>query len=139
MSAAEYLHGKAHVDRYRETDGEVGYIWKEGSTILLLTTSGRKSGKPTTTPLIYARDGDRYVIVASQGGAPDDPGWYRNLVKTPEVELQIKDEVFRARATTAEGAERERLWRKANAVWRHYDEYATRTDREIPVVVLERI
>ena len=139
MSTAESLHGKAHVDRYSETDGEVGHIWKEGSTILLLTTSGRKSGKPTTTPLIYARDGDRYVIVASQGGAPDDPGWYRNLVKTPEVELQIKDEVFRARATTAEGAERERLWRKANAVWRHYDEYATRTDREIPVVVLERI
>jgi proline iminopeptidase len=79
------------------------------------------------------------VIVASKGGAPENPGWYRNLVKTPEVELQVKDEVFRARARTAEGAERERLWAKVNEVWPHYAEYATRTEREIPVVVLERI
>jgi deazaflavin-dependent oxidoreductase (nitroreductase family) len=139
MSVAEQLYGKAHVDRYRETGGEVGHIWKEGSTILLLTTTGRNTGNQTTTPLIYARDGDRYVIVASQGGAPKHPGWYRNLVKTPEVELQVQDEVFRARAYTAEGEERERLWKKANEVWRHYDEYATRTERKIPVVVLERV
>ena len=79
------------------------------------------------------------MIVASQGGAPKHPGWYRNLVKTPEVELQVQDEVFRARACTAEGEERERLWKKANEVWRHYDEYATRTERTIPVVVLERV
>ena len=117
----------------------MGHIWKEGSTILLLTTTGRTSGEPRTTPLIYAPDGDRYVIVASQGGAPKDPGWYRNLVKTPEVELQVKDEVFRpvlarpkARSVSASG-------QKANEVWPHYDEYATRTEREIPVVVLERI
>ena len=139
MSVSEQLYGQAHVDRYRETGGEVGHIWKEGSTILLLTTTGRTSGEPRTTPLIYATDDDRYVIVASQGGAPKNPGWYRNLVKTPEVELQVKDEVFRARARTAEGAERDRLWAKANEVWSHYDEYATRTEREIPVVVLERI
>ena len=139
MSETKALYGQEHVQRYRETGGEVGHIWKEGSTVLLLTTKGRKTGKDRTTPLIYARDGDRYVIVASKGGAPEHPGWYRNLQKTPEVELQVKDEVFPARARTAEGDERERLWRTVNEVWPHYAEYATRTDREIPVVVLERI
>lgn len=138
MSEAKTLFGEEHVRRYRETGGEVGHIWKEDSTILLLTTTGRKSGQPRTTPLIYAEDGDRYVIVASKGGAPDDPGWYENLSKTPEVELQVLDEVFPARARTVEGEERERLWAKANEVWPHYAEYAQKTDREIPVVVLER-
>ena len=131
--------GQEHVRIYRETGGAEGHIWKEGSTILLLTTTGRRSGQPTTTPLIYAEDGDRYVIVASKGGAPEHPGWYRNLVKTPQVEVQVGPDVFHAHARTAEGEERERLWRKANEVWRHYDEYATRTDREIPVVVLEPV
>ena len=138
MTNAESLYGDEHVRVYRETGGETGHIWKEGSTILLLTTTGRKSGEPRTTPLIYAEDGDRYVIVASKGGAPKDPGWYENLAKTPEVELQVKDEVFPARARTAEGEEREQLWRKANQIWPHYDEYQTKTDRQIPVVVLER-
>jgi deazaflavin-dependent oxidoreductase (nitroreductase family) len=78
------------------------------------------------------------VIVASKGGAPDHPGWYKNLAKDPEVELQVKDEVFRAHARTAVGEERARLWRKANEVWPPYDGYA-RTAREIPVVVLERV
>jgi deazaflavin-dependent oxidoreductase (nitroreductase family) len=133
------LFGEEHVRRYRETGGAEGHIWREGSTILLLTTAGRKTGNPTTTPLIYAEDGDRYVIVASKGGAPEHPGWYRNLAKHPDVELQVKNEVFRARARTAEGDERERLWRAANEVWTHYDEYAQKTDREIPVVVLERL
>ena len=132
------LFGEEHVKRYRETGGKEGHDWREGSTILLLTTKGRKTGNPTTTPLIYAEDGDRYVIVASKGGAPNNPGWYENLAKNPEVELQVWDEVFPAHARTAEGDERERLWRKANDVWPHYDEYATKTDREIPVVVLER-
>jgi proline iminopeptidase len=136
---AEKLYGEEHVRRDRETGGEVGHIWKEGSTVLLLTTKGRKTGEDRTTPLIYARDGDRYVIVASQGGAPEHPGWYRNLQQTPEVELQVLDEVFPARARTAEGEERERLWEKVNEVWPHYAEYAQRTDREIPVVVLERV
>jgi deazaflavin-dependent oxidoreductase (nitroreductase family) len=135
---ATKLFGAEHVRRYRETGGEVGHIWKEGSTILLLTTVGRTSGEKRTTPLIYAQDGDRYVIVASQGGAPEHPGWYRNLVKNPEVEVQVLGEVFPARARTAEGEERERLWEKANEVWSHYDEYQRRTDRRIPVVVLER-
>jgi deazaflavin-dependent oxidoreductase (nitroreductase family) len=138
MTEAENLFGEAHVRRYRETGGAVGHIWREGSTILLLTTTGRSSGEARTTPLIYAQDGDRYVIVASKGGAPEHPGWYRNLAKNPNVELQVEGDVFPAHARTASGEERERLWRKANEVWPHYDEYAQKTDREIPVVVLER-
>ena len=138
MSEGENLFGDEHVRVYRETDGKVGHIWREGSTILLLTTKGRKTGEPRTTPLIYAEDGDAYVIVASKGGAPEHPGWYENLAKDPNVELQVLGDVFPARARVAEGDERERLWRKANQVWPHYDEYATKTDREIPVVVLER-
>jgi len=135
---ATKLFGDAHVRRYRETGGEVGHIWKEGAPTLLLTTTGRKSGEKRTTPLIYARDGDDYLIVASQGGAPDHPNWYENLSKDPNVELQVLDEVFPARARTAEGDERERLWRRVNEVWPHYDEYQQKTDRVIPVVVLER-
>jgi proline iminopeptidase len=139
MSEAESLFGEDHVRRYRETGGAVGHMWREGSTILLLTTTGRKTGEKRTTPLIYAQDESRYVIVASKGGAPEHPGWYQNLVKTPEVEVQVKSDVFRARARTVSGAERERLWQTANRVWPHYDEYANRTPRQIPVVVLERI
>jgi deazaflavin-dependent oxidoreductase (nitroreductase family) len=139
MGEADNLFGDEHVRRYRESGGKVGHLWREGSTILLLTTTGRTSGEKRTAPLIYAEDGPRYVIVASKGGAPEHPGWYQNLEKTPEVELQVKDEVFRARARTANGEERARLWRKANEVWRYYDDYAKKTSREIPVVVLERI
>jgi proline iminopeptidase len=139
MNEAENLFGDEHVRRYRETGGEVGHIWREGSTILLLTTTGRTTGEKRTAPLIYAADGARFVIVASKGGAPEHPGWYKNLEKTPDVELQVKGEVFRARAHTVHGEERARLWKKANEVWPHYDEYATRTSREIPVVVLERL
>ena len=139
MGAAETLFGEEHVRRYRETGGEVGHIWKRGAKILLLTTTGRTSGRPTTTPLIYERDGDRLVVVGSKGGAPADPGWYRNLRKHPEVEVQVKNDVFRARARTAEGEERERLWSLAARQWPDYDEYVKRTDRKIPVVVLERL
>jgi proline iminopeptidase len=138
MSEAESLFGDEHVRVYRETGGQVGHDWKQGSKILLLTTKGRTSGEPRTTPLIYEADGDRYVIVASKGGAPEDPGWYRNLAKEPDVELQVWDEVFPARARTAEGEERERLWKLAAVQWPDYDEYVKRTDRQIPVVVLER-
>jgi proline iminopeptidase len=134
------LFGQEHVDRYRETDGEEGHIWREGSTILLLTTTGRRTGNETTTPLIYDLDDEgNPVIVASKGGAPEHPGWYENLAKTPEVGVQILGEKFRARARVAEGGERERLWRQMNEMWPHYDEYAEKTDREIPVVVLERM
>jgi deazaflavin-dependent oxidoreductase (nitroreductase family) len=138
MSEAERLFGQEHVRRYRETDGAVGHIWKRGSKTLLLTTSGRRTGKPTTTPLIYEEQGDKYVVVASQGGAPEHPGWYRNLVKTPEVEVQVKDDVFKAIARTASGDEREELWKLAAQQWPDYDSYQERTGRQIPVVVLER-
>jgi len=135
----DFLFGEEHVRRYQETNGAEGHDWREGSTVLLFTTTGRKSGQKTTTPLIYGLDGDNPVIVASKGGAPDHPGWYLNLVKSPEVEVQIKGDKFRARARTAEGEERVRLWKLMNGIWPHYDEYQTKTDREIPVVVLERI
>jgi proline iminopeptidase len=138
MSEGANLFGEEHVRRYRETGGEVGHIWKKGSKILLLTTKGRKTGDPRTTPLIYENDGDRYVVVASKGGAPQHPGWYRNLSQDAEVEVQVKDDVFRARARTAEGDERERLWKLAAQQWPDYDAYKQRTDRQIPVVVLER-
>jgi len=138
MSEAESLFGEQHVRRYRETGGEVGHRWKRGSKILLLTTKGRKSGEPRTKPLIYEEDGDNYVIVASRGGAAEHPDWYRNLEQEPNVELQVLDEVFPARARTAEGEERERLWQLVNQQWPDYDSYQKKTDREIPVVVLER-
>ena len=138
MSEAENLFGEAHVRRYRETDGEVGYIWRRGSKILLLTTTGRTSGEQRTTPLIYEDAGDRLVIVASKGGSPEDPGWYRNLVKDPQVELQVKGDVFPAHARTATGEERAELWELAARQWPDYDAYQQKTDREIPVVVLER-
>jgi deazaflavin-dependent oxidoreductase (nitroreductase family) len=133
------LFGEEHVRRYIETDGEEGYIWREGAPTLLLTVTGRKSGNEITTPLIFGRSGDDYVIVASKGGTPEHPSWYLNLSANPEVGLQVKADKFRAHARTAEGEERERLWRAMNEIWPHYDEYQTRTDREIPVVVLERI
>jgi proline iminopeptidase len=132
------LFGEEHVRRYQETDGEEGHEWREGSTILLLTTTGRNTGQQHTTPLIYDLDGDNPVIVASKGGAPAHPGWYRNLAKNPDVDVQIKGDKFAAHARTAEGDERERLWKQMNRMWPHYDEYQTKTDREIPVVVLER-
>jgi deazaflavin-dependent oxidoreductase (nitroreductase family) len=138
VSEADSLFGQEHVRRYRETDGEVGYMWR-GAPTLLLTTIGRRSGEPATTPLIFGRDGDAYVLVASQGGAPEHPGWYRNLAKNPEVELQVMGEHVRGRARTATGDERDRLWRAMAEIWPQYDTYATRTDREIPVVVIERV
>ena len=131
------LVGDEHVRRYEETDGEVGYLWN-GATILVLTTTGRKSGEPRKFALIYDSRGDDLVVVASKGGAPDHPGWYENLLAHPDASVQVRGERFDVRARTAEGAEREELWRLMNRSWPNYDTYATRTDREIPVVVLER-
>jgi deazaflavin-dependent oxidoreductase (nitroreductase family) len=133
------LYGEEHVRRYIETDGEEGYVWREGSPILLLTTTGRKSGKEHTMPLIFGEAGGSQVLVASRGGAPEHPGWYLNLEANPEVGVQVKGDKFRARARTAAGEERERLWKEMNEIWPHYDEYQTKTTRQIPVVVLDRI
>jgi len=126
-----------HVRVYRETRGKRGYHWR-GTTILLLTTLGRRSGEQRTTPLIHRVDGGRYVVVASKGGAPQHPAWFENLAAEPAVTLQVLDEVFDARASVAEGAERERLWGLMTEVWPAYDDYQQKTDRQIPVVVLER-
>jgi deazaflavin-dependent oxidoreductase (nitroreductase family) len=131
------LFGQEHVERYRETGGQEGHEW-QGTTVLLLTTTGRKSGEERTTPLIYQPDGDRYVVVASKGGAPEHPAWYLNLAENPTVELQVMDERFTAQAATAEGEERERLWKLMAATWPAYDKYQSSTDRAIPVVVLTR-
>ena len=139
MSKAEDLFGEEHVRRYRETGGEIGHIWRRGSKILLLTTKGRTSGEPRTTPLIYEDADSGYVIVASKGGAREHPGWYKNLAKEPQVEVQVQSEVFPARARTASGEERERLWKLAARQWPDYDAYQKKTEREIPVVVLERV
>jgi deazaflavin-dependent oxidoreductase (nitroreductase family) len=138
MTEDENLFGEEHVRVYRETGGERGYNWRKGTTILLLTTTGRSSGQERTTPLIHRADDDRWVIVASKGGAPDHPGWFKNLEKDPEVEIQVKDEVIPVRASVAQGEERERLWSDMAEVWPDYDDYQKKTDRQIPVVVLSR-
>jgi deazaflavin-dependent oxidoreductase (nitroreductase family) len=138
MENPDMLYGDEHVRRYRETDGGVGHIWRRGSKVLLLTTTGRTSGEPRTTPLIYENAGDAFVVVASNGGSHEHPGWYRNLSKDSRVEVQVLGDVFVADARTAADDERARLWKLAAAQWPAYDEYQTRTEREIPVVVLER-
>ena len=132
------LYGKEHVERYQATDGEEGYIWRRGTTILLLHTKGRRSGKEYIHPLIY-RDYDdgKYLIVASKGGDPEPPEWYRNLTADPEVTVQIKGDKFRARARVATPDEKPDMWRHMAEVWPDYDAYQKKTDREIPVVVLE--
>lgn len=131
------LVGAEHVRRYRETDGAVGYEWN-GVTTLLLTTTGRKSGEPRTSALIFGTDGDRCVVIASQGGAPEHPQWYRNLLADPRVRVQVEGDRFAAVARTAEEPERSRLWSLMAGLWPNYDAYRERTDRLIPVVVLER-
>jgi deazaflavin-dependent oxidoreductase (nitroreductase family) len=132
------LFGAEHVRAYRETNGAQGYQWR-GTTILLLTTTGRASGQERTTPLIHRTDGnDRWVVVASKGGAPDHPDWYKNLEANPEVTIQVKDERIPVRARTAQGDERQRLWKLMTDVWPPYDDYQEKTERQIPVVVLER-
>ena len=131
------LFGQEHVERYRATDGEEGHEW-EGTVTLLLTTTGRVSGKPRTTPLIYGRRGDDLLVVASKGGADEPPAWYRNLQASPEVEVQVKGERFPARARTATAQEKAQLWPTMTAEWPAYDAYQRKTSRDIPVVVLER-
>jgi deazaflavin-dependent oxidoreductase (nitroreductase family) len=106
--------------------------------VLILTTTGRRSGEQRSTPLIYQRHGDDYLVVASQGGSPQPPAWYLNLQADPEVRVQVKGDRFAARARTARPDEKPELWQAMTAVWPAYDDYQRKTDREIPVVVLER-
>ena len=132
------LFGQEHVKRYVETDGEVGHDWQDGVPVLILTTTGRRSGEERPTPLIYGRSGDDYLVVASKGGAPDPPAWYLNLSEAPDVQVQVKADRFGAHARTATPEEKAEMWSTMAAIWPAYDEYQTKTDREIPVVVLER-
>jgi deazaflavin-dependent oxidoreductase (nitroreductase family) len=131
------LFGKEHVDRYRATDGEEGHDW-QGTTTLILTTTGRRSGEQRSTPLIYQPHGDAYLVVASKGGAEEHPAWYLNLTEEPDVDVQVKGDRFRARARTADGEEKPEMWRTMTSTWPAYDDYQQKTEREIPVVVLER-
>ena len=120
---------------FRASAGRLGNRFFGGAPVLLLTTTGRRSGMPRTAPLIYLKDGDDVVLVASKGGMSQHPVWYLNLVAHPDVEVQIGGEVRKLRARTASDEEKTKLWPRLNAVYSHYDEYQARTDRNIPVVI----
>ena len=129
-----------HIGRYLDSNGEDGHIWN-GVPTLLLTTTGRRTGKSRTTPLIYGKveGAVKYVIVASRGGARHHPSWYLNLVDTPQVRLQVGADCFDASARTASDAEKPALWELMAEIWPAYNEYQAKTERIIPVVVLERV
>ncbi|GAA0971647.1 nitroreductase family deazaflavin-dependent oxidoreductase [Acrocarpospora macrocephala] len=127
-----------HVRAYVESDGREGHLF-QGLTTLLLTTRGRKSGQPRRTALIYAQDGDRYVLVGSNGGSSHHPAWYLNLIEHPEVAVQVGADKLLARARTATAQEKPALWKLAASAFPQYDTYQATTDREIPVVIIERV
>jgi deazaflavin-dependent oxidoreductase (nitroreductase family) len=129
----------SHIRDYVESDGKKGYLWR-GMPTLLLTTRGRKSGKLRRTALIYGRDGENYLLVASSGGSPRHPNWYLNLAANPMVEIQVQDQKLKARAHTADPQEKKRLWPVMSKIFPTYDEYivkAGKAGREIPLIVLE--
>ncbi|HEY7630585.1 MAG TPA: nitroreductase family deazaflavin-dependent oxidoreductase [Thermoleophilaceae bacterium] len=130
------LFGQEHIDRYRETDGEQGHDW-EGTQTLILNTTGRRSGEPRPQALIYGRHGDDYLVVASKGGAPKHPAWYLNLEANPDVEIQVWGDKLKVHARTATPEEKAELWPIMTKEWPSYDEYQTKTDRDIPLVILE--
>jgi len=136
---------KEHVDQYINSKGAEGHLWDRASAkgsfpCLLLTTIGRKTGEPKTTPLIYGRDGENYTIIASQGGRPSHPAWYLNLVSQPKVQVQVAAEIFSAVAHGTLGKERQRLWRMMMEVYPLFDNYQEKVSgvREIPLVQLKR-
>jgi deazaflavin-dependent oxidoreductase (nitroreductase family) len=137
-----------HANRYLSSGGKEGHLYKMTQpgrpeiTVpsLLLTTTGRKSGEKFIFPLFYGdTDKGSYIVVASKGGAPQHPGWYRNLLANPEVEVQVGTTKMKARARTATGAERAKLWQEALKFWPPYADYQKKTEREIPVVVLDPV
>jgi deazaflavin-dependent oxidoreductase (nitroreductase family) len=129
------LFGDEHVRQYEATGGRVGHDWN-GTHCLVLHTTGRKSGRVRKLPLIYGRHGADYLIVASKGGAPSNPGWYGNLVAHPDATIQVRDALIPVRARTATADEKQRLWPIMTAEWPAYDAYQAGTRRNIPVVVL---
>jgi deazaflavin-dependent oxidoreductase (nitroreductase family) len=132
------LFGKEHVERYIATNGEEGHDWRNGAPVLIITTVGRRSGEARSTPLIYGRRGEEYLVVASKGGAPAPPAWYLNLQANPDVTVQVKGDRFAARARTATAEDKPEVWKTMTSIWPDYDNYQTKTEREIPVVILER-
>jgi deazaflavin-dependent oxidoreductase (nitroreductase family) len=129
------LFGDEHVQKYEETDGEVGYLWND-ATCLVLHAKGRKSGETRKFPLIFGQSGDDYLLVASKGGAPEHPGWYLNLQANPDAVVQVKGDVIPVTARTASPEEKARLWPIMLEQWPYYDEYQTKTERDIPLVIL---
>jgi deazaflavin-dependent oxidoreductase (nitroreductase family) len=127
-----------HVRRYVESDGKRGHRWN-GVDTLLLTTRGRRTGTLRRTALIYSRDRGRYLVVASNGGSKAHPNWYQNLVADPHVVVQVAADRFEALARTATTRQRPRLWRLMASIWPEYERYQARAEREIPVVILERV
>ena len=125
------------IDEFRANDGKVGGPFA-GAPLLLLTTTGAKTGAQRTTPLVYQNDGDRVVVFGSKGGAPTHPAWYLNLVANPSVTVELPGETFEAHAATAEGAERERIWSVQKELMPGFADYEAKTDRQIPVVVITR-
>ena len=132
------LLGDEHVRRYRETAGEVGYLWN-GATALLLTTTGGKSGLPRTQPLIFAAHGEDFLVVASLGGAPNHPAWYLNLLANPAAEIQVKGDLIKVTGRTADDDEKPGLWKIVTDQWPNYNVYQARTERIIPLVVLSPV
>ncbi len=126
-----------HLRKYVESNGAEGHLY-HGRPTLLLTTVGRRSGLKRRTPLIYGRDGDAYVVVASNGGADDHPLWYHNLLALPQAEVQVRDEVFTAVARTATAGEKPALWEQMVGIHGEYADYRRKTARDIPVVILTR-
>lgn len=133
------LLGDDHVRVYQESNGREGHLWN-GAPILLLTTTGWKTGQwSKTRALIFGRDAENFLVVASKGGSPEHPLWYKNLLVHPEVRVQVRERHFVAEARTAVPGERPRLWEIMRSIWPNYDVYATRTSRDIPIVILRPI
>lgn len=126
-----------HVDRYIASDGADGFLW-EGGEVIILTTTGAKSGSERRTPLIRVTDGERYFVVASMGGAPNNPNWYHNMIAHPEVTIRDRAEVLQLVARQADAEEKARYWPLAVAAWPAYDDYQAATDRDIPLMICER-
>jgi deazaflavin-dependent oxidoreductase (nitroreductase family) len=137
------LMSQANVWLYRRSDGKIGGTWRMGAAfrrgvpVLLLTTIGRKSGQRRTTPLLYLKDGPRYIVVASQGGMPRDPLWYLNVKQEPNVDVQVGAQHLPMRAHTASDVERAELWPQLVALYADFARYQSWTERVIPVVILE--
>lgn len=134
---------KTNVKLYRATGGRLGGKWRVGSAfpwgipVCLLTTTGRKSGQPRVSPLLFLEDGDRVILVASQGGLPKNPMWYLNIRAKPEVTIQIKSRIRTMRARVATDEERAELWPRLVDMYADFDNYQSWTDRQIPVVICE--